>query len=92
MNRTTPSPAGSGLRRRPQLGEAPSPRVGVLRAVPDVAAEEQLGRELRRERDPAAEDAHHALLDEPVVADAAGGRVDAEVAGETVGGHRTAGR
>src|SRR5438309_227750 len=72
------------LRGCPQLGQPPAPEIGVLRAVPDVAAEQQLGGQLGRQRDPAAEHAHHALLGVPVVADPPRGVVDGEVAGEAV--------
>ena len=46
---------------RAQLGQPPAPGIGVLGIVPDVAAEQELGRELGGERDPAGHDAGHAL-------------------------------
>src|SRR5262249_58584867 len=58
---------------RAQLGEAPSPGIGMLSVVPDVPAEEQLGRELRGESDPARHDARHALAGVAIVTAEAGG-------------------
>jgi hypothetical protein len=76
------------LSRGAQLGQPLAPEVRVLGAVPHVASEHKLGRELGRERDPAAHRPHHALLDEAVVPDALGGGVDREVPSERVRGHR----
>src|SRR3972149_11690364 len=94
MRRTTPALAGSetwaGARglgdrgRRAQLGQAPAERVAVPGEVPDVAAEHELGRELGRERDPAAERAQRPLDDVAVGAQAPRGILDREVPCERV--------
>src|SRR5262249_55310623 len=59
-----------------------TPEIGVLSTIPDVAPEQQLGRELGGEGDPAAECAHHPLLGVAIVADATGRRLDGEGAGQ----------
>ena len=56
------------LRLRAQLGQPLAEDIGVLGIVPDVPAEQELRRQLGRERDPAAEDAHHPLDGVAVVA------------------------
>ena len=57
------------------------------RAVPDVPAEQELDRNLRGERDPAAEDPHDALFDVAVVTNQPGGSFDGEGAGERMRRH-----
>ena len=84
-----------GLRdvgRRPELGKPPPPEVGMLGAVPDLAPQEELRRQLRSQGDPPGERPHHPLLGVAVVADAPGRRLHVEVAGERLarvqGAHR----
>ena len=58
---------------------------GYARA--DLAQWVELHRNLRSQRDPAAENPHHAFLDVAVVTDEPGGCLDGERAGERVGRH-----
>ena len=67
-----------------KLGQPPAPEIGVLGAVPHVPPEQELGRELRGERDPPAEHPHHPLLDVSVASDTCGGLGDGEVTRERV--------
>ena len=72
------------LRLRAQLGQPLAEDIGVLGIVPDVPAEQELRGQLGRERDPAAEDAHHPLDRVAVVADEPGGFVGGRKALERV--------
>ena len=71
---------------RAQLGQPLAPGIGVLGVVPHVAAEEELGGELWCQRDPAGQDARHALGGVAVVAAEAGGVVRREVPFEDLHG------
>jgi hypothetical protein len=75
------------LRGSPQLGQATTPEVGMLRAVPHVTTEQQLHRQLRGQRDPAGERPHHPLLDVAVVANPPRRSLHGEGAGQRMGGH-----
>ena len=68
----------------PQLGETSAEGVGVLGEVPHVAAQQELGGQLGREGDPAAEGAHAPLGRIAIVAQKSSGVVDRELAGERV--------
>src|SRR5712692_8074932 len=70
------------LGRGAQLGQPPAPGVAVLGIVPDMAAHEELGRELRCQRDPAAQGAHHALGGIAVMADEARRVLDDKLPGQ----------
>jgi hypothetical protein len=71
-----------GLRPLAQLEQAPAEQVRVLGVVPDVAPEQELGRDLRGQGDPTAQDAHEALDRVAVVGHHSRRVLDGEVAGE----------
>ena len=70
----------------PELRQPLAPGVGVLSVVPDVAAKEELGGELGRQRDPAGHDPHHTLGRVPIDAAEAGGFVRRELPFEELHG------
>ena len=69
---------------RAQLGQPLAEDIGVLGIVPDVPAEQELRRQLGRERDPAAEDARHPLDGVAIVANEPRGFVGGRKALERV--------